>query len=84
MILTITLDDRTATTLCELAAVDGVDVSVMAARLLARAIQTARPRHVYNIEELKRANAEFVDEELALADSDWQHRLELLEAEDRA
>ena len=58
-------------------------MSVVAARLLARAIRAARPRPRYDIEAVKALCAEFADEELALAESDLAHRAELLDAEDR-
>ena len=84
MTLSITIDEESASVLRELAADRGLDICEMASRLLAREIREDRPRPVYNIEELKRVCSEFEDEELALADSDIEHRLELLEAEDRA
>ncbi len=84
MTLTIEIDESTQAGLRTLSGDDGGDLTRMAARLLARAVRAAMPRPIYDIEAIKLAVAEFEEEELALADSDPEHRLALLEAEDRA
>jgi hypothetical protein len=82
--LTITIDPRTEADLNQMSEREGTDASLMAARLLARAVRAARPRPVYDIERLKAYAAENEAEELALADSDPVHRAELLAQEDAA
>ena len=84
MVLDVTVDELTFTTLEELAAARSISVEEMASRLLRRAIRAARPKPIYDVEVLRAYAKEFEAEELALADSDSAHRLELLEAEDRA
>ena len=84
MTLTITVDESVEFALRKLAASYGSSVSDTAARLLAREIRAASPRPVCDLEDLKRRSREFQEEELGLADSDPEHRLELLEAEDQA
>ena len=80
----ITVDERTLAGLQEMAAAQKIGVEEMASRLLKRAIRAARPKPVYDIEALRAYAKEFEAEDLALADSGSAHRLELLEAEDRA
>ena len=84
MTLTIAIDTGTESALRKLCDTDGIQMDVLASRLLARAVRAARPRPVYDIEAIKLAAAEFAEEDLALAESDLEHRLALLEAEDRA
>lgn len=84
MTLTIAVDEGTETALRDLCQTDGSAIDALAARLLARAVRAAMPRPTYDIEAIKLAVAEFEEDELALADSDTEHRHELLEAEDRA
>ena len=82
MTLTIAVDEGTETALRDLCKSQGTEMNVLAARLLARAIRAARPRPQYDIEAIKARYAEFADEDLALAESDLEHRAELLAAED--
>lgn len=82
MTLTLTLDPRTEADLHAMSAREGTDASLLAARLLARAVRAARPRPVYDAERLKAYAAENEAEELALADSDLEHRAALLAQED--
>jgi hypothetical protein len=63
---------------------EGAAVEAIAARLLARAVRTARPKRVFNTDQLRAQYADFADEDMAMADSDKQARLDLLTAEDRA
>lgn len=49
-----------------------------------RAVRTARPRPVYDLEMLKAYAAEYAAEEEALAESDRVHRADLLAHEDQA
>ncbi len=79
---TITLDEVTEAGLQRLSAKEGRQASEYAARLLARAVRTARPRPVYDSAMLKAYAAENQAEELALADSDLEHRAQLLAKED--
>ena len=80
----VTVDSQHFQMLKEMASARGIEVGEMASRLLRRATRAAQPKPVYDIEVLKAYAAEFEAEELALAGSDPVHRLELLEAEDRA
>ncbi len=81
-ILTITIDDATKAGLQRLSAQEGRQASEYAARLLARAVRAARPKPVFDPEILKAYAAENAAEEKALADSDWEHRAQLLARED--
>ena len=83
MTLTIALDEWTESILRGLCLSDGSEINELAAQLLKRAIRAASPRLQYDIEAIKACNAEFEEDDLALADSDSVHRLELLEAEYR-
>ncbi len=80
----VAVEERIFQTLKEVALARSIGVEEMASRLLRRAIRTAQPKPVYDIEVLRSYAKEFEAEDLALADSDSAHRLELLEAEDRA
>lgn len=82
--LDVTVDELTFTFLEKLALARGINIDEMASRLLKRAIRAARPKPVYDVEALRAYAKEFEAEDLALADSGSAHRLELLEAEDRA
>lgn len=75
---TIILDEATEADLQRLSAKEGRQASEYAARLLARAVRAARPRPAFDPSILKAYAAENVAEEEALADSDTQHRAELL------
>jgi molybdopterin biosynthesis enzyme len=81
---TITLDEATEADLQRLSAKEGRQASEYAARLLARAVRAARPRPVFDSATLKAYAADNAAEEEALADSDLQHRAELLAEEERA
>ncbi len=81
---TIVLDGPTEAVLLELSRKEQVAPDDLAARLLRRALRAARPRPVYDIEAIRANCAEFAEEELALADSDPEHRAALLAAEDAA
>ena len=82
MPLTVTIDSCTEADLRQISEGQGTDASVMASRLLARAVRAARPRPAFDAERLKAYAAENRSEELALADSDSTHRAELLAKED--
>lgn len=79
---TITLDEMTEADLQRLSAKEGRQASEYAARLLARAVRAARPRPVYDSALLKAYAAENAAEEEALANSDSEHRVALLTAEE--
>ena len=79
---TITLDEVTEAGLQSLSAKEGRQASEYAARLLARAVRAARPKPVYDSALLKAYAAENAAEEEALANSDPEHRLALLIAEE--
>jgi hypothetical protein len=81
---TIVLDGHTEAVLLELSRKEQVAPDDLAARLLRRAIRAARPRPVYDIEALRAYAQEYAEEELALADSDPEHRAALLAEEDAA
>jgi molybdopterin biosynthesis enzyme len=80
---TIVLDEATEADLQRLSAKEGRQASEYAARLLARAVRAARPRPVFDPAILKAYAAENAAEEEALAESDRQHRAELLAEEER-
>ena len=82
--LTITIDEQTARHLWQMAQERGIDPSVMASRLLRRAVRAVQPRPVYDVEALRAYVVENMAEELALADSDSEHRAQLLAYEDQA
>jgi len=77
----ITLDEVTEADLQRLSAKEGRQASEYVARLLARAV---RPRSVYDSAILKAYATENQAEDLALADSDLEHRAQLLTDEDAA
>ena len=81
--VTIPLEGQAEQTLQEMSARQGIDPVEMASRLLKRAIRAARPRPVFDLEVLKAYSEENSAEELALADSDLEHRAELLAHEDQ-
>ena len=80
--VTIPLDGQAEQTLQEMSARQGIDPVEMASRLLKRAIRAARPRPVFDLEAVRAYVEENAAEELALADSDSEHRAELLAYED--
>jgi len=80
--LTVRIDERTEAGLEQMSTKEGRAQSQIAARLLARAVLSARLRPVIDEEALKAYARENADEELALADSDLVHRAELLVQED--
>ena len=82
--LMLTIDEATEAGLQQLSAKEGREASEYAARLLARAVRAARPRRVFDSAALKAYAEENQAEEQALADSDKEHRAELLAAEERA
>lgn len=82
--LLIRLDDRTNKQLEALSLSEGIGTEDCAARLLRRAILSARPRRIFDPESVRSANAPFEAEDLALADSDAAARYESLLAEDAA
>ena len=81
---TITLDGRTEAVLIELARKESIEPDELASRLLRRALRAARPRRTYDIEAIRANCEEFAAEDIALADSDIQHRAALLAREDAA
>ncbi len=81
---TIVLDGRTEAVLLELSRKEQIAPDDLAARLLRRAIRAARPRPVYDIEAIRANCEEFAEEDAALADSDSEHRADLLAQEDAA
>ena len=82
--LMIPIDGQAEQSLQEMSARQGIDPVEMASRLLKRAILAARPKPVFDLEVLKAYAEENAAEELALAESDLEHRAELLAHEDRA
>ena len=83
MDLMIQVDERTEAGLRTLSEAEGGDLEAIAGRLLARAVRAARPRPVYDAEELKARYAEFAEEDEALAESAREERAQLLIDEDR-
>jgi hypothetical protein len=81
--LMIVIDTQTESTLRELSARDGSEVSEIAARLLSRAVRASRPRPVYDADALKAAYAPFAEQDLALAESAIDERAALLQEEDK-
>ena len=81
---TITLDGPSDAVLVELSRKESVEPDELASRLLRRALRVARPRPVYDIEAIRANCEEFAAEDAALADSDSQHRADLLAQEDAA
>ena len=81
--LTIIIDERTEADLHRMSTAEGTDASRVAARLLADAVQAVRPRPKFDRTALEAYAAEYHAEEVALADSDLAHRVELLSAEDK-
>jgi len=81
--LTIQIDRHTENDLRRLSEQEGHDVADVAARLLARAVRSARYRPTYDAEALKQAYASFADEDFALAESGTAERAALLAEEDR-
>ena len=82
--ITIEVDDKTAAGLRVLGISEGKNIDKVSARILAHAVRSAGPRPVYDVEAIRRAAAEFEAEDLALAESDVEHRAELLANEDCA
>lgn len=82
--LTIEVDCQTEQGLRRLSGLDGVDMTQLAERLLARAVRSARPRPVFNAELIRTANAPFIAEDEALAESASTERADLLAEEDAA
>jgi hypothetical protein len=72
--VTLELDTRTENNLNSLSASEGVPASEIAVRLLRRAIRSQRPRPSVDWEAVRIHAAEFAAEDLALADSDREHR----------
>ena len=81
--ITLAIDEVTEASLQQLSAKEGRQASEYAARLLARAVRAARPRPVFDSAMLKAYAEENRAEELALADSDVEHRAELLANEEQ-
>ena len=84
MTLTITLDKRSEQSLQQLSQQSGIDPTDMASRLLQRAIRAAQPKPVYDLDALKMAYVEFIEEDMALSEASVTHHAELLAQEDRA
>lgn len=84
MTLTLTIDPCTEADLIQMSERGGTDASIMASRLLARAVRAARPRPVYDIENLTAKYAEFAAEDLALSESTVVEHAHLLAQEDEA
>lgn len=82
MALTIHLDHHTENSLRELSQQEGTNMSVVATRLLKRALRVARPRPVFDTEAIKAANAPFIEEDEQLAESGSTERADLLAQED--
>jgi len=82
--LTIPLDRRTEERLQELSRSEGEQPTEIAARLLARAVRAARRRPRYDVESIRAANAPFVEEDEAMAESGSRERADLLAQEDTA
>lgn len=84
MTMTITLDKQLEYSLQQMSQQRGIDPADMALRLLRRAIRTAQPKPVYDIEALKAAYAEFAEEDIALSEMSVAHHAELFAQEERA
>jgi len=82
--LMLAIDEATEAGLQQMTQQRHISTAEMASRLLRRAICAAQPKIVYNVVALRAYTRDNEAEELALADSDSAHRLELLEMEDRA
>jgi hypothetical protein len=82
--LVVRLDERTSRHLEELSRSEGVGTEDYAARLLRRAVLAARPRRRFDPEHVRRSNAGFEQEDIALAESGAEERCRSLEAEDAA
>ena len=80
--LIVTLDDATEAGLQQMARQRNITSAEMASRLLRRAVRAAQPKVVCDVEALRAYARENEAEELALANSDSVHRLELLEMKD--
>ena len=80
--LTINIDDSTARNLKEASERDGYELGEAAARYLKRALLLARPRPKYDIEKIRAANAEFIEEDRAFDDLDAEETVELLRRAD--
>lgn len=81
--LIVIVDEATEAGLQQMALQRNTTSTEMASRLLRRAVRAVQPRSVYDAVALRAYARENEAEELALANSDSVHRLELLEAEDR-
>lgn len=82
--VTVEIDANTQTQLLALGAQDGIPPEEVAARLLARAVRAARIRPHFDANSIRLANAEFVSEDLALAESGVAERAGWLVREDEA
>ena len=82
--LTLTINEITEADLKRLSAQEGREASEYAARLLARAVRAARPKPVYDIDELKTAYAEFAEEDIALSEATVTEHAGLLAQEEQA
>ena len=82
--VTLTMDAHTERELQALSDQEGIPVSEVALRLLRRAIRAKRPRPTFNVETVRALAAKFQEEDLALAESDQEHRAALLADEDTA
>jgi hypothetical protein len=82
--LTVNLDERAEAQLARLSADAGPPTSEAASRLLRHALRDQRPRPAVDREAVRHCAAEFAEEDVALAESDAEHRADLLRAEDDA
>ena len=76
------VDESTRKRLESLSVDEGSEVSIVASRILRRAVRGARIRRKFDPEYIARVNKDFHPEDLALADSDMNHRYQLLHNED--
>lgn len=81
--INVIVDNRTESGLRDISLREGIDVTDIASRLLARAVRAARVRPTFDVEELRSAYAPFADEDLQLAEADAADCAGILADEDR-
>jgi len=76
------VDSRTEDGLRRFVEQDREDISVIASRLLARAVRAARPRVHFDAVAIREANSPYAEEDTGMADSASEERATLLKEED--
>lgn len=82
--VTLRIDARTEARLAEISAETGDAVSRTATRLLERAVKATRLRPAFDVDAIRAVQADFAQDEIALADSAASERGQLLVREDFA